>query len=249
MKSFMKSCACGFLLALCIPMSTAGAVDMPVAIDSRIKTYIYSATDVFPVTLHYGYSMHIDLRPQETVKDIILGDNSDWSIVVKGNRIFIRANETDAHTNMTVITNKDVYEFDLFSRSAEDGIDLDMAYVIRFFYPPDEDELARVLGEAQPTAPKQDKEPYISKLISGSVNYDYRSKGEAAITPVVTFTDGQLTYFRFSGGVVPIIYAVSAHNEEKMLDVLEYGGYLVVDSTASKFVLRHKKAKVVVEKQ
>ena len=43
--------------------------------------------------------------------------------------------EKNIRTNMTIITNKRVYQFDIVAKELEDGNDKDLVYVIRFQYP------------------------------------------------------------------------------------------------------------------
>ena len=43
--------------------------------------------------------------------------------------------ERDIRTNMTIITDKRTYQFDIVSKELEDGKEKDLVYVIRFQYP------------------------------------------------------------------------------------------------------------------
>src|ERR1700735_1751011 len=99
-----KTFTCLFLL-LCSPAWGAD-VPVPVATDSRIKTFVYSENDVFNLVTHYGYQSNIEFGLNEQVEQISLGERASWQVVPSGRRIFIRALVTNAHTNMTVITNK-----------------------------------------------------------------------------------------------------------------------------------------------
>lgn len=245
----------GVLVVIAASGYAAPNVEAPIAVDSRIKTYIYNPTEVFPIVLHFGYSTHIDLRPKEMVRDIIMGDSSLWTVNVKNNRVFIRAHEAGAHTNMTLITNMDVYEIDLFSRSSEDGIDLDMAYVVRFFHPPTTEEMASVLGgdnSMMLSGTNVNSTPSfeVGDLLSSEINYNFKVDGDKSIHPVVIFTDGRVTYMKFakSIGRIPRIYEIVG-GKEKLLDMLEYNGYIILNSSSSHFVLRRNKISADVIKQ
>jgi type IV secretion system protein VirB9 len=52
-----------------------------------------------------------------------------------GKRLFIRPLEIDAHTNMTIITNRRIYHFDIRSDEFTGKADEDLVYTVRFFYP------------------------------------------------------------------------------------------------------------------
>jgi type IV secretion system protein VirB9 len=43
--------------------------------------------------------------------------------------------EKNIRTNMTIITNKRTYQFDIVSKELEDENDKDLVYVVRFQYP------------------------------------------------------------------------------------------------------------------
>lgn len=110
----------------------------PITTDSRIKTLVFNPNEVFTITTHYGYQSNIEFGPKETIDTISVGDRIGWQITPAGRRLFIRAQEENAHTNMTVVTNLRAYQFDLRS-SAADAVfgSEELTYVVRFFYPED----------------------------------------------------------------------------------------------------------------
>lgn len=108
----------------------------PIATDSRIKTFVYNANEVFSVTTHYGYQSNVEFGTNEIIDTVSVGDRVGWQIVPAGRRLFIRAMEENAHTNMTVVTNQRAYQFDLRSSSANAVFGSEeLTYVVRFFYP------------------------------------------------------------------------------------------------------------------
>lgn len=108
----------------------------PIVTDSRIKTFVYNENEVFNVTTHYGYQANVEFGTKEEIETVSVGDRVAWQIVPAGRRLFIRAMEENAHTNMTIITSKRAYQFDLRS-SASDAVygSEELTYVVRFFYP------------------------------------------------------------------------------------------------------------------
>jgi type IV secretion system protein VirB9 len=103
--------------------------------DSRIKTYIYNPSEVYLLVLHFGFQSNIEFAKGEKVQTISLGDTYSWKITPLENRLFIRPLEKNIRTNMTIITNKHTYQFDLVSQDFEDGDEKDLIYSIRFYYP------------------------------------------------------------------------------------------------------------------
>ena len=109
--------------------------DMPITTDNRIKTYIYNPNEVYLLVLHYGFQSHIEFSKNEEIQNITLGDSYAWKITPLGNRLFIKPLEKNIRTNMTIITNKKTYQFDIVAKELEDGEEKDLVYVIRFYYP------------------------------------------------------------------------------------------------------------------
>lgn len=127
-----------FLIIVCLFTSFAAKAfdeDLPITKDSRIKTYIYNPSEVFLLVLHYGYQSHIEFAQGETVETISLGDSYAWKITPLGHRLFIKPLESNIKTNMTIITNRRAYQFDLVSKDLEPGKEKELVYQIKFFYP------------------------------------------------------------------------------------------------------------------
>jgi len=109
----------------------------PVVTDSRIKTFVYNENDVYSMLTHYGYQCNIEFGRNEEIETVSVGDRIGWQIVPSGRRLFIRAMEENAHTNMTVVTNRRAYQFDLRSSGAKARDREELVYVVRFYYPDD----------------------------------------------------------------------------------------------------------------
>jgi type IV secretion system protein VirB9 len=229
-----------------------------VATDSRIKTFVYSENDVFNLVTHYGYQSNIEFGISEEVQTISLGERSSWQIVPAGRRLFIRALTTNAHTNMTVITNKHAYQFDLTAVPAPTTPTEELAYVIRFFYPGDKknavpavytDDVrsgggyANASAASAPTAP-----PPASAAAAGTgYNYSYTFTGSDALAPVQLYDDGNSTYFKFrDASVSPTVAVVAQDGKETTLSARRSGDYWVVDTVAARFTVRQGNATVCV---
>jgi type IV secretion system protein VirB9 len=109
--------------------------EIPIATDSRIKTYVYNQNDVYLVVIASGFQSSIEFDRGETIQTLSLGDQYSWSLTPMNNRLFIKPLENNIHTNMTVITNMRTYQFDVVSSDSGVGSE-QAAYVIRFYYPP-----------------------------------------------------------------------------------------------------------------
>jgi type IV secretion system protein VirB9 len=105
------------------------------ATDSRIKTYIYNPKEVYLLVLHFGFQSNIEFAKGERVETISLGDTYAWKITPLDNMLFIRPLEKNVRTNMTVITNKKKYQFDLVAKEFYEEEPENLMYSIRFYYP------------------------------------------------------------------------------------------------------------------
>jgi type IV secretion system protein VirB9 len=123
-----------FMVFLCAN-AVAFEEDLPITKDSRIKTYVYNPSEVYMLVLHHGYQSHIEFAQGESIETISLGDSYAWKISPLGHRLFIRPLESNIRTNMTIITNKRAYQFDLISKELELGNEYELVYQIKFFYP------------------------------------------------------------------------------------------------------------------
>ena len=109
--------------------------DLSLTTDSRIKTYIYSPNDVYLLVLHYGFQSHIEFAKNEIIDTITFGESFASRIARLDNKLFISPTEKNIRTNMTIITNKRTYQFDIVAKELEDEDDKDLVYVVRFRYP------------------------------------------------------------------------------------------------------------------
>ncbi len=110
--------------------------DIPLATDRRIKTYVYNENEVYLLLIRSGFQSSVEFENGEEIKTLSLGDAYSWNITPIGNRMFIKPLEDEVRTNMTVITNKRTYQFDVVSqKSDDDSLDQDISYVVRFYYP------------------------------------------------------------------------------------------------------------------
>ena len=91
------------------------AQSTPITTDSRIKTLVYNANEVYQLKFHYGYQSFIEFAENEEIEMISIGESFAWRLTPAGKRLFIRPLEIGAHTNMTIISNRRTYQFDIAS--------------------------------------------------------------------------------------------------------------------------------------
>lgn len=222
-----------FAFALCVDVQAGSG---PVATDSRIRTFVYGENEVFKVVAEYGYQSNVEFSEKELIKTISVGDPVAFRVTPAGNRLFIKAMEEGKHTNMTVVTTKHAYQFDLFSTVKDDK---DLVYVARFFYP---DEDFDAPPQNQPVTAGGGAGSFTSKeVLKQNYNFNYSLTGPGHLAPLRVFDDGQYTFFKFAQGEenIPRIYEVSFDGSETPLVTRRDGEYVIVERILPRLSLRH----------
>ena len=108
---------------------------VPTVIDKRIRNLVYNESNIYELQFMLGYQSIIEFALDETIETIAVGEPYPWKITPIERRLFIKPTEPGVKTNMTVLTNRRVYYFEISSDYPSEDIDNDIVYVARFFYP------------------------------------------------------------------------------------------------------------------
>jgi len=214
----------------------AGKNPRPMTADARIKIVTYHDNDVYQVRGHYGYSTVIELSPKERIETISLGDTESWQVMKPGkpNIMFIKPLEEDAATNMTVITDKRMYTFELTASQAYSHRSPDLTFRLKFHYADDAAQELAYIGSVS--------EAYYNPLEgtdATDLNFDYSYAGSKRLRPIRAFDDGVFTYFQFEDfDVMPAVFAVDENGNERLVNFNVQGKYVVVSGLGSQFTLR-----------
>ncbi|CAN5308088.1 P-type conjugative transfer protein VirB9 [soil metagenome] len=213
--------------------SSALAADTPVpgATDARIRTIFYDADQVVLLRGYFGYQMMIEFGPDERIENVSIGDALAWQVTPnrKATLLFIKPIERNVATNMTVVTDRRRYVFELSARPAEGARAQDMAYVVRFTYPP-EPEPPRI--EPPPPPPPS--------LPPERRNTAYSYTGSRAALPSLVFDDGQFTYFQWAAATsTPALFLLGPDGSESIVNYGVRDGFIVVEQVARRFLLRN----------
>ena len=200
------------------------AIEKPIVTDSRIRTFIYNPNEIFKIVVHYNYQTSIEFAKDEKIKTISSGNNYVWQLTPIDNRLFIKSLEDNILTNMTIITNQRVYQFEIQSKPYSDNVDNALVYVIRFFYPANEERKAMPeIGEIPNKDGILDIKPY---------NFDYDMIGPVKFLPTKIFDDGIKTYIYYSKNIKltrPSIKIVKNGGKVLKITPKVVGDYLVID--------------------
>jgi len=221
-----------FIVCIIAPPSFAVKEPRATAIDSRLRVMTYNPNDIFKYTGYYGYQGSIEFDSDETIETISMGDTTAWQIIPSGNRMFLKPTEEDASTNMTLITNKRLYFFELYAEHAGGPDDPGLVFAVKFLYP-DSNTSSMYTYHSSYSVPDLSK--------PDKYNFKYTISGADSIAPIKIFDDGIFTYFEFKDGntSVPAIFEVDKDRNEAIVNYQVVGPYIAVEMVASQFTLRY----------
>ncbi len=225
-----------FFLVLCLSINSF-AVQLPRIIGSekRFRAYVYNPNEVYRYIGHYLSQSYIEFEEGEKVQTISMGDTTSWQTTVMDNKLFLKPILSFANTNMTIMTNKRTYHFELDAVEAASVTEDDVLFYIKFMYPESEDKNIVVFDMNE----KRSDLPDLRNL--DAYNFDYEYSGSDNIAPSKVFDDGEFTYIEFpdkNSYEMPAIYAVDSDGYEAMVNYRIVENYIVVEQLASNFTLR-----------
>lgn len=196
---------------------------------------VYNPNDVFKFVGHYGYQSSIIFADDEEVGTISMGDSLSWQVVPQGNRIFLKPMEPNADTNMTVLTNRREYQFELHAREVEKDkgmSDDQLVFTVKFVYPDEVGGGDLIRLNTLKGIDLSEPERY---------NFGYSISGAEIIAPIKIFDDGEFTYFEFrdKNAEVPAFFLVDSEGKEGLINYRVVDNYIVVERVASRLTLRH----------
>jgi type IV secretion system protein VirB9 len=194
--------------------------------DARVKVLVYSPNQVYKLVAYYGYEIDVQIGDNEEIKTLAVGDSVAWQIAPAGQHIFIKPMASPARTNLTVVTNRRTYTFDLSARSTPEREAI--AFLVRFRYPETESVASLVSSAAGKDA--------------SHFNLDYKISGAPGVQPLHVFDDGQFTYFQFDPRrELPAIFVVGGDGKESLINYRMDGGYVIVERLGDFYTLRNGK--------
>ena len=177
----------GFVLSvLATTPAWASREPRPGAADARIKTITYHESDVYRLRGHYGYTTVIELSPKERIETVSIGDSEGWQII-KPNRpniLFVKPLEQNAETNMTILTTKRIYNFEMSASTASSNQSANLTFLLKFLYPGETSDLENF------SSPASHGFSDTSDSSISNWNFEYSYSGAKRLRPERAFDDG-----------------------------------------------------------
>jgi type IV secretion system protein VirB9 len=208
--------------------------------DPRIATRFYSPSDIVTVHGHTGIQSTIEFGPDEHIDNIAVGDSANWQVTPNKHAsiVFVKPMQPTARTNMTVVTDRRTYLFDLVATPAGTPV-----YVMRFTYPP---EPKPVVAIAPAPPPAVDAAPQVAnkapEATPADLNFGWATAGSRQLLPARIFDDSKSTWLAWpKDAAMPAILAREPNGEEGPVNYRVQGDYVVVDGVPAQLVLRQGK--------
>ena len=224
------------------------ALAAPAAADNRLRTLVYQSNAVVRIEGKVKVQTTIMFGPDEVIENVAIGDSGAWQVQPNKAQtiLFVKPLDPVARTNMTVVTDKRTYLFDLVSSPGSSAL-----YVLKFRYPElekkAEEERLAALAEAEALAARAAAAPEIA-LPGGDpavvvdptkLNFAWATSGAAELLPTRAFDDGNAVFLSWPQGVsVPAILVTNEAGDEGPVNYTVRGETIVVDGVPPKLILR-----------
>lgn len=187
--------------------------------DPRLRTIQYDAGQVFRLRIATGYQSTIIFNPDERVENVGIGDSDGWQVTLngRGDVLFVKPVRPNSATNMTVITDARVYNFEL---SSAHGPGADTPFTVRFLH-------------SDPAADRA-PEPAAQRPVGR-----YRMSGARALRPSAISDDGLRTYIEWRAQQpIPAVFAIDERGDQRLVDGYVRDGRYVIDAVHPTLVFR-----------
>ena len=233
--------ACGALALL------AAAPTPAVADDARIQTRVFDEGQVFQINGRVKVQTTIKFAPDEAIENVAIGDSAAWQ--VQPNRaqtiLFVKPLEPAARTNLTVVTDRRTYLFDLVASPRNAPLYV-MQFRSRDIEQAEEEARLAALAEAEreeanPFEMAAASDPY-AVVDPAMLNFEWARSGKTSLLPERIYDDGDAVFLSWlQGNAIPAILVLSPSGEEGPVNYTVRGDMVVVDGVPDQIVLRSGK--------
>jgi type IV secretion system protein VirB9 len=217
----------GLVLLSCASVSAAA--------DNRIRTMAYDPDQIVRILGKAGIQSTIEFASDERIENVAVGDSSAWQITPnrRASLLFVKPLSSHSRTNMTVVTDKRTYMFDLVSGERSSTA----MYALKFSYP--NEKAVQVARPAQPAVATPTPQQQ-AMMTAERLHFDWNKKGTGKLMPARVFDDGTAVYLAWDKETpLPAILTVSEDRKEGPVSYRMSGEYIVVSPIPQNLLLRY----------
>jgi len=228
----MNRAARASMAAIVLALATPALAD-----DPRLVERPYDPAEVVRIDGKAKVQATIKFGDDEAIENVAIGDSQSWQVTPnkRANLLFVKPLSPTAETNMTVVTTKRTYLFDLVASPRAKPL-----YVLSFTYPDepeDEPQLASA-GEVNAVEMAAARDPY-AVVDPAALNFEWAGAGDTALLPMRTYDDGEATFLTWANGAaVPAILVADYEGTEGPVNFTVRGDTVVVDGVPRQIILR-----------
>ena len=239
------------LIAAALLAASAMAVPASAG-DPRLVERLYNPAEVVRIDGKAGVQATIRFDEDEHIENVAIGDSLKWQVTPnkRANLLFVKPLAERAATNMTVVTDRHTYLFDLIASPTNRN----PVYVFAFTYPAEPEDVQQADGTAPPAAPNAIElaaasDPY-AVVDPAELNFAWGSKGDHALLPQRVYDDGNATFMSWPAGTsMPAILVKDQKGNEGPVNYAVRGDVIVVEGVPREIVLRAGEDSAVLTNQ
>lgn len=236
-------------LIAALAISLAAPVAAPAfAQDNRLQTLVFDENAVVRIDGRVKVQTTIKFAPDEMIENVAIGDSAAWQVQPNKAQtiLFVKPLEPAARTNMTVVTSRRTYLFDLVASPRNSAL-----YVLQFRYPElekaEEEARLAIAAEAEAAALREAANPTeiaaandrFAVVDPAQLNFAWASAGKSELLPTRAFDDGDALFLTWPAGVpIPAILITNDDGDEGPINFTTRGDTVVVDGVPSQIILR-----------
>jgi type IV secretion system protein VirB9 len=212
------------------------------AADARLLERAYDPAAVFRLDGRVNVQTMIQFSEDEHIENVAIGDSQAWQVTPnrRANLLFVKPLSERAATNMTVVTDKRTYLFDLVASPASRT----PLYMLSFSYPQQPEAEAPALAQestserAAAAERPAASDPY-GVVDPAKLNHAWNAKGDRKLRPVQVYDNGEATFLTWPAGTsLPAILIKDQKGSEGPVNYAVRGDVIVVEGVPSEIVLR-----------
>lgn len=234
----IRQCLAALLLATALLPAAALAQD-----DPRLVERLYDPTVVVRIEGRTNVQTTIRFGEDEAIENVAVGDSTAWQVTPnrRANLLFVKPLAPRAATNMTVVTNRHTYLFDLVANpNARNPL-----YILTFTYPEVlEPEGGSALAGADPmlrpnTVEMSAANDDLAVLDPATLNFAWTGTGVAGLLPQEVYDNGEATFLTWpEGRAMPAILVKDHQGNEGPVNFAVRDEVIVLDLVPGEIILR-----------
>jgi type IV secretion system protein VirB9 len=238
----------------CLVAAAALAASPALASDARLASRLYDPEEVVRIDGQVGVQASIAFAEDERIENVAIGDSSSWQVTPnkRANLLFVKPLSPRARTNMTVVTDRRTYFFDLAAAPGNKPL-----YVLRFRYPDDPKPVRSGETSAVQQASLSSEEARVLAAAPANLqpdpaqlNFAWKTQGKANLLPARVYDDGNSTFLSWPvGAPLPAILVRDTRGNEGPVNFAVRGDVIVVEGVPPLILLRFGKDLATLEFQ